>query len=343
MESNLRPLTLGEILDRTANLYRANFLIFAGIFAVYCGVALLFNLTVIGLGAILSGWHYSASKIALISLVPRGFEGLALFLLFGAAVAAASRAVAWVNLNEPATIRGAYANVLPRLGRYLWLMTITALVVWVPIALLYASFFGVVGFYTKGHVPAGHAAGADSQSMLVVGVVAVLFLLLMIPAIAYTILMWLRYALALPACVIENIKARAAIRRGIELSKGARGRIFVLAILIGIIKLGLALFTQIFFIFSAVKHNGQIPPAMNAISQVIAFFTNTCLAPIYAIGITLLYYDQRVRKEGYDIEWMMQQAGMASAAPAFEPTAALPGSAIEQRVDPIAPSPKAYE
>jgi hypothetical protein len=31
MESNLRPLTLGEILDRTIQLYRTNFLLFAGI------------------------------------------------------------------------------------------------------------------------------------------------------------------------------------------------------------------------------------------------------------------------------------------------------------------------
>jgi hypothetical protein len=38
METNLRPLTLGEILDRTAQLYRTNFLLFAGISAVYAGV-----------------------------------------------------------------------------------------------------------------------------------------------------------------------------------------------------------------------------------------------------------------------------------------------------------------
>jgi len=29
MESNLRPLSLGEILDRTAQLYRENFVLFA--------------------------------------------------------------------------------------------------------------------------------------------------------------------------------------------------------------------------------------------------------------------------------------------------------------------------
>jgi hypothetical protein len=28
----------------------------------------------------------------------------------------------------------------------------------------------------------------------------------------------------------------------------------------------------------------------------------------------LFYYDQRIRKEGFDIEWMMQRAGMTDAA-----------------------------
>ena len=37
METTLRPLTLGEILDRTAELYRTNFLLLAGISSVYAG------------------------------------------------------------------------------------------------------------------------------------------------------------------------------------------------------------------------------------------------------------------------------------------------------------------
>jgi hypothetical protein len=42
---------------------------------------------------------------------------------------------------------------------------------------------------------------------------------------------------------------------------------------------------------------------------------------MYATGLTLFYYDQRVRKEGYDIEWMMEAAGMA--VPSAIPTAHL--------------------
>ena len=57
MESNLRPLTLGEILDRTAQLYRTNFLLFAGIFTVYAGVLLVLGLLQIGLAETLRVLH----------------------------------------------------------------------------------------------------------------------------------------------------------------------------------------------------------------------------------------------------------------------------------------------
>jgi hypothetical protein len=38
------------------------------------------------------------------------------------------------------------------------------------------------------------------------------------------------------------------------------------------------------------------------------------LAPVSAIALVLIYYDQRIRKEGFDIEWMMQQAGLTQTA-----------------------------
>ena len=131
MESNLRPLTLSEILDLTAQLYRTNFVLFAGIFAVYAGVALVLNLLLIGVGQLLKALHMTGS-LAWVTLIATGIELLFLFLLLGAAVAAISRAVAWVHLGKPATIRGAYTSILPRVGRYLWLMTIAAFAVWLP-------------------------------------------------------------------------------------------------------------------------------------------------------------------------------------------------------------------
>jgi hypothetical protein len=333
METNLRPLTLGEILDRTAELYRNNFVLFAGIFAPYAGAALVLNLLLIGLGVLLKNAH--ATNLALwVPLVAGFFEMLILGILFGPVVASVSRAVAWVNMGQPATIRGAYISTFARLGRYLWLMTITFIVVWTPLALLYAGFFGVMaynikGFGTAGSIATQQASMSDPKALMAIGVASVAFLILIFPVGAYTIFMGLRYALALPACVVENTPTRASLRRAIDLSKGARGRIFVLGLLVAVIKIGLVGITQIFTIVGVVKNHGEISAGLSAISQIIGFFTNTFLGPIYATGVTLLYYDQRVRKEGFDIEWMMQAAGLTPPPPAIQAESTEPQPPVE--------------
>jgi len=229
-------------------------------------------------------------------------------------MAAISHAVAWVHLGQPATIRGAYRSMMPRLGSYLWLMTITFLVVFSPITLLYCGYFGTMAYSVKGFgtdPAAQQAAMSNPQTGVVVIVATLVFGLLLIPVGVYTTLMGLRYSLSVPASVVEGIKARQAIRRSIDLAKGSWGRIFLLVLLIGVIKTGLVMVSQIFIFVAAFKHPGQMPgPGLQALSQVIAFFTNTFLGPILAMGLTLFYYDQRIRKEGFDIEWMMQAAGM---------------------------------
>jgi len=316
MENPLRPLTLGEILDRTAELYRQNFLLFAGIFSVYAAVTLVLGLGQIGLAEVLKSLH-KVQQLQWVTLTATGLVMLLSFLFAGAALAAISRAVASVNLGEPATIRGAYASTLPRLGRYLWLMTITGFVAWWPTILLYVGYFGAIFFYLpKGFLsnPSVAATAPDQSTTLLFGLASVVFFLLLIPAVVFGVFMMLRYALAVPACVVEETPARASIRRSIELSKGARWRILLLWVLILIVKFGLVGLSQIFIVVLAIKHNGVLGPVPLVISQIIGFFTNSFLGPILATGITLFYYDQRVRKEGYDIERMMQQAGLTAVA-----------------------------
>ena len=154
METRLRPLSLGEILDRTAQLYRTNFVLFAGIAAVYAGVMLVLNLLQIGLAELLRALHLThqlqwVSLAYVILILPLAF------IFAGAAMAANNRAVAWVNLGQTATIRGAYKSILPRLGRYLWLMTIATFVIYLPFALLYGGYFLLIFFYArpKGSLP----------------------------------------------------------------------------------------------------------------------------------------------------------------------------------------------
>jgi hypothetical protein len=49
------------------------------------------------------------------------------------------------------------------------------------------------------------------------------------------------------------------------------------------------------------------------------------ITPIFPIAATLFYYDQRIRHGGFDIDWMMNRAGMnapVAAEPAVVPVVA---------------------
>lgn len=325
METNLRPLTLGEILDRTAQLYRTNFTVFAGISSVYAGAVLALGLAQIGVLELMKARQAQLSWIssALILL-----QLVLTFVLSGLQVAANNRAVSWIHLGRPASVRSAYAVVLPKGGRYVWLMSILMFLIGWPIALIYSGFIAALAIWvhpqSKAALAGAAAAGNRQANNQLVVLLSLVFIALLLVGLAYAVVIGLRYALAVPACVVEDLKARKAIRRSIELSRGARGRIFLLGLLVFVIQFGLVAATQSFFLVLSVKHHGHLATWTRVVQQLVAFGTNTFIGPMYATGLTLFYYDQRVRREGYDIEWMMQAAGMV---PSIETGQAAPAGA----------------
>jgi hypothetical protein len=64
MNNQLRPMALGEILDRTAELYRTHFLLFAGISAIFAGIMLavqllyLRSLILLGYPNMMAHWQW---------------------------------------------------------------------------------------------------------------------------------------------------------------------------------------------------------------------------------------------------------------------------------------------
>jgi len=87
------------------------------------------------------------------------------------------------------------------------------------------------------------------------------------------------------------------------------GILFLLELLIGI--LGAALGGVFSILFTVVP--GLSLGARQVLSQVASSLVTAAISPIPALTITLLYFDMRVRKEGYDLEELARQAAQGPA------------------------------
>ena len=131
-----------------------------------------------------------------------------------------------------------------------------------------------------------------------------------------TLYLYARYSLAVPACVLENVPARQAIRRSSALTKGSILRILLIYILAGIISMALAyllLSPTIILVAmnaaSAAASKGQVNPVSTPIllwNYIGEFLASAIAGPIATIAIALVYYDERIRKEAFDLQYMME-------------------------------------
>jgi hypothetical protein len=132
--------------------------------------------------------------------------------------------------------------------------------------------------------------------------------LLIVPGILWA----LSYSLIAPVTVLENHSDRGEIRRrSWDLVAGNRGKVFGVMVVVVLAQILLgqsgSLFIQLFFgIGSAVGE------AFGALFSGIA---GILIYPLQAIAITLLYYDLRIRKEGFDLE-MLSRAIVSPESPA---------------------------
>ena len=117
-------------------------------------------------------------------------------------------------------------------------------------------------------------------------------------------------ALTIPTIVIENQTTPfAAMKKSWRLTEGGRLRILLVVVLAYIVQAIVTVFFAIpAGIVVAVERLGD-PSYTSALPQVLEqigiFFASCLTVPLIAIATSLLYYDQRVRKEGFDIQFMI--------------------------------------
>jgi hypothetical protein len=267
MTTALRPLSTGELLDRTFSLYRSHFGLFVGIFALPNLVVLAYRL----MGLVFQSPTPQFSNI-LMSLIWSLGAAFLILIVSAASQAATVIAVSNVHLDRPASVMDSFSTVKSEIP-------------------------GVLGL----SLLVGMAAGVACLAFLVPG-----------------ILLFIMWSLAVPAKVLEHRGATDAMSRSMELTKGSRGRIFVIGMLILVLSIGVSWLLQWPILIAAgFKLRGGIQRI--AISWQVAvlvadFVSRSLVGALGTIALSLVYYDQRVRKEAFDLQLMMSTID-ASAVP----------------------------
>jgi hypothetical protein len=310
MTADLRPMNLGEILDRTFQIYRAKFLTFAAI-------AMLPATVIIALNAVNHAWW---------GLTPAPYDGdvslallqWTLYLTALYQVALLLHLLVWpaftcltsqLYFGENPTLTAATFRGNAHWRNWLWM----AIASWGVVLILpeLATAGPAIGtLYLLSEVLKVESNTMDKLADLI------LFLSF---TVGYLLFNWMSSALffAVPVKSLEKLTVRKSLRRSWTLSRGSRLKtIFVrLALVFTGWILNLSLSTVLFLIVRWIMLSFGIwwhyyRNIYTGIGFFAAFTASTLTGPIFPIALTLFYYDQRIRHEGYDIERMMEAAGL---------------------------------
>lgn len=264
---DLRPLKLGEILDRTFSLYRRNFLLFAGVSGIPHLLTLGIGLLVLFLlpQAVQKGqedpsaafpWQVIGASV-LVGLITVIVTLIVYLVSQGATVFAVSE----LYLGRSISISEALRRVRGALG----------------------TLFGVI--FLGG---------------LITGIAGVF---LIIPGIYVAC----RFLASIPSALIERRGVVDSLSRSWELTKDFAGRAFVIYLLYFVIASSLEglLALPLAAGIAVAKNDTAILSVLLALNQVINAVIETVLSPILLIAASVYYFDLRVRKEAFDLQFMM--------------------------------------
>jgi hypothetical protein len=269
----LRPRTVTEILDAAFHVYRSHFTPLTLLAALVVFPIIVASLLLGIMTAALEGQGAADEPGALAA-----GAGMALFLSmpvillwFVVAQAALQKGVSDAYLGAPVSWTGAVRHALSRF----W-------------SLLGASIVKGLAFLAPAMV-----AGIASALAMAAQAPALVVLIFLATFVAMFFL-FVRLALVPATVVLEENGAGTAIRRSWELSADHGGRILGGILLAYLIMFALQLTVM-----------GIVAVATNIeIAQVASNLGSIVTYPIVAGVVVLMYYDLRIRKEGFDLEVM---------------------------------------
>lgn len=305
---SLAPLGAGDLIDRALRLYRRHLFVLirtaappviivaAGWMLLSISVRQIF--IVAGTGEL---FWYVFLMIASLGIMTSGY--LLVIVVMGGAT---RTLVAHLLRNDPVTARATYAAVKARF----WGLALASFIVliWI-LASLGGAFIGWETVF--------------GMTFLLVGILATVapVWLAAIPGVigfivATVLALWLfffvvgRMAYVPQVMLVEGKGVFAAIGRSFTLAKGNVRRLMAMTLFTTFATISaLMILVVVIYIIGSFSgfdatNSAEWPAWYTSAYSIIGPLSSILLTPVWMLGLSLLYVDERVRHEGYDIELM---------------------------------------
>jgi hypothetical protein len=276
-ETELRPLTAGELLDHSFGIFRRLFVPLVVIQVICSGVPFLLNVYGAARGGTRIGFTFIVYLIA--------------FVLGALASAATAWLISESYLGRDLAPGAALRRAVPRMGAVMVLSLGLGLVVMVSALPALLAVAGGGAFAGLALQEGGSAGQAGTGALLMLVGLA----LLVVPVFVFSGL-----SVATPALVLEDIGAGKAMSRSWALTKGFRLRI------VGLLFVVLIVLMIPFLAIGAMGGAFQAEPTTGSVVlvTVASGLVSLVIGPLLYCVLTLVYYDLRVRKEAFDLEML---------------------------------------
>jgi hypothetical protein len=304
----LAPLGAGDLIDRAVRLYRRHLYVLIRTAAPpVIIVALGWVLTSISVRKIFfttdtdEVLFYGLLLVAAIAIMLAGY--LFILVVMGGAT---RTLVAHLLRNDPVTTRATYNAVRARF----WGLLVASLIMlaWIIAAMFVASsgaqMVGMVAFFAAIALalvaPGWMAAILGFIGMLLATALGLWLFFLIVGRIVYVPQVML----------VEGKSVFDAVGRSFALASGNVRRLMAMTLFttFGIMSAMFLLFFVISFIGAAsginMRESTDWPAWFAILYSILGPLSSILLTPVWMLGLSLLYVDERVRHEGYDIELM---------------------------------------
>jgi len=316
-QRRIRPMNFTDVLDESFDLYRSSFWLFVGIAAVLYAPQVF-----------LQYFSQNPSAMGTPQIIGTILSAVWIVLIASPLVTAAlTLAISERYLDRPTSVGECYRRVFS--ASVFFRVFFGGLLV--GLCVLGAMIPG--GALIGGAVALGVASGVSNVPMFVG---AIVLGMVGLAAMSFPVYVFARLLLVIPIIVLENQGISASMTRAWELIRGnilkGLGLMVLVSIAVSIAQSMVVMPLTVVSTFYMMSETGA-PHVLMVANALLTAAASAVLSPFSSIVTILVYYDSRMRREGFDLELLARNLRDGAHIPAYESYAALP----QERVEPDLP------